>query len=419
MAHEQKIFEHTYENGLILVAQPMPWLASAAFSIAVPAGYRYEPADQGGTANFVCEMVQRGSGSRDSRQFIESLEMLGVNFNSSASCYGTSYGGASQSAQLLEAISIFADMLLRPHFPESQLEDGRLVCLQEVYSLEDDLYQRAMMELRKRFYGDPDGRHSEGTVESLASIDMDALKNFYQQNYRPNGAVIACAGNLDWPRLQAHVGQLFQDWKTHPETEIQHTPPVHGMHHIAHESEQTHIALAYPGLAYSHEDYFKFRGAVGVLSGGMSSRLFSEIREKRGLCYTVQASCHSLKERGSVFCYSGTSTGRAQETLDVLIEQLQELGSNGIREDELRRLKTQLRGGLVMQQESCRSRVRSIIGDVTHLGRVRSLDEINENYNGLTVDSVNEFLQANPPADFEVVTLGAEPLKFQTKQEQS
>ena len=97
--------------------------------------------------------------------------------------------------------------------------------------------------------------------------------------------------------------------------------------------------VAFPGVAYSHPDYFLNRGAIGVLSGGMSSRLFTEIREKRGLCYTVFASCHSLRDRGSVICYSGTSTDRAQQTLDVLIEQLEEL-ANGIREDELKRLKS-------------------------------------------------------------------------------
>ena len=114
----------------------------------------------------------------------------------------------------------------------------------------------------------------------------------------------------------------------------------------------------------------------------MSSRLFTEVREKRGLCYTVFATCHTLKDKASVICYSGTSSERAQETLDVIVEQLQ-LMSEGIHEDELRRLKVQIRSGMVMQQESCRSRAGSIARDWSHLGRVRLLDEINDAINSL------------------------------------
>lgn len=413
MTMQQQIFHHTYDNGLTLVAQPMPWLESAAFSIAVPAGCRFDPAAQLGMANFVCEMVQRGCGERNSREFIEALEMLGVDFSSSASIYNTNYGGAMQAAQLHDALDIYADLLRRPLFPESQIEDGRLVCYQEIKSLEDDLSQRAILELRQRYYGDPDGRHSEGTMETMANIQLPDMKQFFLERYRPNGAIIACAGKLDWEELKAHVGQSFGDWAQQTAPDVESQSPVHGMHHIQHESEQTHIVVAFPGVAYSHADYFLNRGAVGVLSGGMSSRLFTEIREKRGLCYSVFASCHSLKDRGSVICYSGTSTERAQETLDVLIEQLQELAT-GIREDELRRLKIQIRSSLIMQQESCRSRASSIAGDWFHLGRVRTLDEINERINGLTVESVNQYLAANPPANFDVVTLGSKPLEMKT-----
>jgi predicted Zn-dependent peptidase len=411
MALEQEIFHHQFENGLTLVAQPMPWLESAAFSIAVPAGFRFDPQEKIGLSNFTCEMVQRGCGDLDSRGFIEALEYLGVDFNSSAGVYNSNYGGAMQAAQLHDALSIFADVIRRPHFPDGQLEDGRMVCFQEIQSLEDDLAQRTMMSLRERFYGDPDGRNCEGTMESVASITMEDLRSFYDAGYRPNGTIISCAGKLDWDQLKSHVGKLFADWEPKADLEATQKPPTPGSFHIQHESEQTHIALAYPGVAYSHEDYFLNRGAVGVLSGGMSSRLFTEVREKRGLCYTVFATCHSLKDRGSVICYSGTGSERAQETLDVIVEQLLEL-AQGIREDELRRLKIQIRSSMVMQQESCRSRASSNAGDWFHLGRVRSLDEITDKINGLTVDSINEYLANNPPSKFDLVTLGSQPLEM-------
>jgi predicted Zn-dependent peptidase len=408
---EEQIFHHTYANGLTLVGQPMPWLESAAFSIAVPAGHRYDPDGKHGLANFACEMVQRGCGELNSREYIEALEALGVDYSSSASLYNTNYSGAMQAAQLHEALGIFADVLQRPTFPDDQLEDGRMVCFQEIAALGDDLAQRTLQRLRENFYGATEGRNTEGTLESVGAITLDDIKQFYQTNYRPNGLIIACAGKLDWEALKAHVGELFDGWNKKPEPSVELASPVHGNDHIQHESEQTHIAIAYPGVAYSHEDYYLNRGAIGVLSGGMSSRLFTEVREKRGLCYTVFASCNTLKDKGAVLCYSGTTNERAQETLDVIIEELQKL-AEGIKEDELRRLKVQIRSGMVMQQESCRGRAGSIAGDWFHLGRVRTLDEVTDKINGLTVESINEYLAANPPRNFDIVTLGPQPLEF-------
>ena len=407
----EQIFHHTYGNGLTLVAQPMPWLQSAAFSIAVPAGCRLDPNEKIGTANFVCEMVQRGCASYNSREFIEALESLGVDYNSSASLYNTNFGGAMQSSQLHDALAIYADVLQRPVFPADQLEDGRMVCYQEIAALGDDLAQRTIRHLRLKHYGATDGRNCEGTMESVAALTLDDLKQFYEKCYRPNGLIIACAGNLDFESLKSHVGELFDGWDPKPDPEIAVAPAEHGVHHIEHQSEQTHIALGYPGVPYNHPDYYLNRGAIGVLSGGMSSRLFTEVREKRGLCYTVFASGSSLKDKGAVICYSGTSNDRAQETLDVIHSELKRL-AEGIEEDELRRLKVQVRTGLIMQQESCRGRAGSIAGDWLHLGRVKLIDEINEQVNGLTVESINEYLAANPPANFDVVTLGPTPLKF-------
>ena len=143
----------------------------------------------------------------------------------------------------------------------------------------------------------------------------------------------------------------------------------------------------------------------------MSSRLFTEVREKRGLCYTVYATNHMTKDQAGVFCYSGTSAARAQETLDVIVEQLVELG-NGIKQSELDRLKIQIRSGLVSQQESCRARANSINSDWFHLGRLRTLDELNQSIASITVEQVNDFLKRNPPSNFSLVTLGSSPLEL-------
>lgn len=237
------------------------------------------------------------------------------------------------------------------------------------------------------------------------------MGDFYRQFYRPNGLVIGVAGNIDWDALCQQVESLFGDWQEVAVDEIQVRDQSVGVHHIDFESQQTHIGLAFPSIPYSNDNYFVARGAVGVLSDGMSSRLFSEIREKRGLCYSVYASLHSLKDRGSIISYVGTGADRAQQSLDVLIEELTRL-SEGITNEELERLKIQVRSSLVMQQESSRSRASSISSDYFHLGRARTLDEVNQLINDLSVERINKYLADNPPANFNLVTLGSQPLEF-------
>ena len=407
----QDVHQHTFENGLTLVAQSMPWLASAAFSLYVPAGCRFDPADKIGTANFVCEMVQRGCGKSDSRQFIESLDMLGVDYHSSAGVYHTHFGGAMPAAQLLDALSIYADVLRRPHFPDDQLEDGRMVCFQEIRAIEDDISQRTYIALRKHHYGDPDGRISQGTTESVQAITMDDLKRFFQERYQPDGLILAVAGKIDWEQLKQHVEDQFGDWAKVQTAAPAVVPAQHGVHHIPFESEQTQIALAYPSVSYSDDDYYTNRCAIGVLSDGVSSRLFSEVREKRGLSYSVYASCQSIKDQGAVVCCAGTSAIRAQETLDVVLDQLRLL-AKGVTQKELDRLKVRFRSSLVMQSESCRAKTGTLAGDWFHLGRTRSLDEITKEITGMTVDRINEYLANNPARDFDLVTLGPAPLEL-------
>ncbi len=177
-----------------------------------------------------------------------------------------------------------------------------------------------------------------------------------------------------------------------------------------HESNQTQVGIGFESLPYRDPDYFQAWGAVGVLSGGMSSRLFTEVREKRGLCYTVYATHHTLRDRASVLCYAGTSADRAQETLDVMLAELIRL-AKGIEPEELSRLKARIKSALIMQQESSSARSSAIARDWYHLERVRTLDEVGALVDGLTRESINAYLAAHPPRDFTIVTLGPKPLE--------
>ncbi len=207
-----------------------------------------------------------------------------------------------------------------------------------------------------------------------------------------------------------HVERLFGDWATADDSAPVASNGQQLTNHISFESSQAHVGIAYPTIPYKHPDYFQAWAAVGVLSSGSSSRLFTEVRERRGLCYTVNASLHTQRDRAAVFCYAGTTAERAQETLDVTLGELNRLGE-GIEANELDRLKARIKSSLIMQQESSSSRSGALAREWYHLGRARTLDEIGRLIDALTRESINGFLRANPPRDMLVVTLGPEPLE--------
>jgi predicted Zn-dependent peptidase len=227
--------------------------------------------------------------------------------------------------------------------------------------------------------------------------------------FQPTGAILGVAGRIDWDSLKNHVDQLLSDWQPLPAPALTVRRPGPPRDHLMHDSNQTQIGIAYPTVPYRHPDYFQASAAVGVLSGGMSSRLFTEVREKRGLCYTVYASYHTLRERASVLCYAGTTAERAQETLDVTLGELRRL-SAGIERNELDRLKARVKSALIMQQESSSARSGAIARDWYHLSRVRTLDELAAMVDALTCETINNYLTKNPPSDFTIVTLGRETL---------
>ena len=400
---------YPFDNGMTLLVEQMPWLESAAVTFLVPAGCQRDPDTQPGLAKLTAEMLQRGCGDLQSRELEQAMDQLGLARNTAVTNYHTRLSAAMPATRLPAALTIYADLLQKPLLPATQIDDGRMVCIQELLAMQDDLSQKLMEQLRIRQYPDPYSRSSHGTLETLQEISIDDVQRFYIQNFTPQETIISIAGNVNSQQIFQTVNDLFGNWTGTETTQIKTTPPPCGHHHIEQESSQTQIGIVFPSVPYSHPDYFQSRGAVGVLSDGMSSRLFSEVREKRGLCYTVFAMCHTLREQGCVLTYAGTTTERAQETLDVLISELIRLG-DGILPAELDRLKAKIKSGLIMQQESSNSRASSIAADWHLLGKARTTGELSQILDNLSCDSINHYLSHNRPANFRVVTLGSDTL---------
>ena len=406
---EETIYQHTFENGLVLLGEPMPWLRSAAMAFILPAGCRFEPANRLGLAGFVNEMVQRGAGNYSSRDLVAVQDNLGIDRSASISTSHASFGGAMPAESLLDALSVYAEIVRHPHLPGDQLEDARQLCLQELHANEDDLPQTLMNRLKQMHYGDLLGRNSLGDEAGLLAIDTNDVRTFFQSRYRPSGAVLAVAGNFDWSKVMDHVASLFSDWQPVASDADVQTCGCSGYQHIDHPSQQTHLGIAFPAARYGDEDYYPMRAAIGVLSDGMSSRLFTRVREERGLCYTISAGCHSMREGGGVFCYAGTTAERAQETLDVTLRELHAI-ADGVADDELDRLKVRIQSSLIMEQESSGSRASAMVSDWYLLGRIQSRDELQQKIDALTTGDLIDYWKRYPPTELRVVTVGPKPL---------
>lgn len=405
------ITHFTLDNGLTVLIEPHPRAQSAALAILTPAGSIYEEAGCNGTAAALADWMLRGAGARDSRELIGALDALGVEAHESAGWNFLSLTAATLAENLIPALELYGDVLLRPRLPEDQLEAVLGGIEQNLLAMEDEPQRRVFVELRRRVFDDPWGRSSDGSLADLERITPAIVHTHYERNVRPNGTLIGISGRVDPQEAREAIERILGRWEVRPVPEIHSRPPQETDEFLEFPAAQTHIGLSYPAVPYGHPDYYSAWAAVDVLSGGSSSRLFTEVREKRGLCYSVDASLTSLLTEGCVMAYAGTTTERAQETLDVMLEVFRSL-EQGVAPDELRRCQARAKSTLIMQQESTQSRASAIVRDWFHLGRVLPLEEIRLQLEQLSVEQVVDYARRYPPEPVTGFCVGASPLRF-------
>ncbi len=407
----QEVYHHILANGMILLAERMAHVRSAALNFLVPAGCVYDRPANLGLATVLAELITRGAGPRDNRALMLALDNLGLDRDESVGSMHLRFWGATLARNLPASLELYADILRRPHLPAEEMAPVRALALQDLQGLEDEPRQKVLVELRRRYYPPPLGRDRRGTCAGLENLTIDKVREHYQQRFGPRGSILSVAGNIRWQPLRDQVERLFGDWSAGQEPTLKLGQAPQGRKHLAKDTAQTQIAIAYASVPFGHPDYYAAQGAVQVLSGGMSARLFTEVREKRGLCYAVWASYQTFKDRACVLCYAGTTNERAQETLDVTLGEIQRL-QKGISAEEVERVQAGLKSALIMQEESTSARAGALASDWYFLGRVRSLEEIHAEVEALSPRKILAHLRRQPPRDFTIVTLGPKPLRL-------
>jgi predicted Zn-dependent peptidase len=389
----------------------MPAVRSAAYTILIPAGAIHDPPDALGTAAVIAEWISRGAGGRDSKALLSALDELGLTHGESAQTVHVSLSGATIGPALPRALEILADVVRRPALEDADFEPVRALLLQSLRSIEDDPATLAAIALRAQHYPDPWGRPTQGTVASLERLTPELVRAHFHRVFRPAGAVLAVAGAIDWAEIQDLASRLLSDWPAQPQRPVALRERGPRRAHVDKETQQTQIVCAVPSVPLSHPTYYQARAAAGVLGGHSSSRLFTEVREKRGLCYAVHAAYESHREHAAIICQAGTAPDRAQETLDVTIAELKRLRAGGLAPDELDTMRAGLKSTLIMQQESSSARAAALAADWHLLGRVRPPDEIAARLDALTARSVSEYCASLDIDDITLLTLGPAPLR--------
>jgi Predicted Zn-dependent peptidases len=378
-------------NGLTIVTDPMAQLESAAVGVWVNAGGRNETRPIMGLSHMLEHMAFKGTKTRSARAIAEEIEAVGGFLNAYTSREQTAFHARVLKADVPLAVDILADILTAPAFTADEIERERQVVLQEIGQSKDTPDDIIFDYLQTVAYPDqPMGWPILGLEETVSSFGREDLSAYMDTHYRAEGMALIGSGAVDHEQLVALAEEKFAALKPGSGNAADAARYQGGEMHIEDGLEQAHIAYAFPGVSASDPDYLTAQVYVTALGGGMSSRLFQEVREKRGLCYSIYAFAQASKDDGVIGIYTGTGEAEAAEIGAIVAGEMGALAETAS-ETEIARAKAQLKSGLFMGLERPAARAEMIAGHLFYHGRVLSLAEMTEKLAAVDVAAVRRF----------------------------
>jgi predicted Zn-dependent peptidase len=380
-------FYHQLPNGIEIVGQYMPSLTSITFGFQLDAAIIHEPEDKQGLAHLFEYMLFQGTKQKDARALNEAFESLGVRKGASTGWETGRVMAQMVSNKFDATLPLMQEILLTPTFPRDDLEQMRSIVLQEIRRRDDEPMSRIFDLARASFYrGTALARSSLGTSASVQSVQRQDLRDFWRSRYQPNDVLFAIAGKFDWDHVVEQVQALFGDWSGQAAASPEQRPtPTADITLEPQEGKQEHLGLMFPFPHYTDPDYYAALVISEVLGGNMASRLFVEVREKRGLVYGVSAGLAGNKHVGAMRIYAGTTPEQGHECLEVIVNELRKLEQEGITADEMARAKVQLKSENVMRGEGSGSRMGALSHSWWYERKLRTIQEVKE-----AIDAVSE-----------------------------
>ncbi|AJY76616.1 M16 family metallopeptidase [Paenibacillus beijingensis] len=401
--------KYTLSNGLRVVVEPIPTCRSVSFGIWVKTGSRNETPDNNGISHFIEHMLFKGTGTRSAKDIADLFDGIGGNVNAFTSKEYTCYFAKVLDEHLPIAVDALADMFFESQFDGEELAKEKNVILEEISMYEDTPDDKVHDEASRAAYGDHPLAYSIlGLEERLSAMDSNALRHYMNDQYTIDNTVISVAGNVEERALLELLEKHFSRFATRGTTSVLAAPEFKS-DYLFHKkkTEQNHICLSFPGCSISDPQLYAMILLNNALGGGMSSRLFQEIREKRGLAYSVYSYHTSYADTGLFTIYAGTAPKQTKEVLDLTMDLLGELAVKGLSDAELHRGKEQLKGSLILSLESTSSRMNRIGKNELMLGRHYTLDEMIERIEAVTMADITDITSRMLAVPFATAMVGS------------
>jgi predicted Zn-dependent peptidase len=374
-------------SGLTVVTDSMPHLQTASLGVWVGSGSRDEEPNEHGISHLLEHMAFKGTKRRTARQIAEEIEQVGGDLNAATSSETTAYFASVLKTDMPLGFDVLSDILSNPTFDPAELKREQNVIVQEIGASEDNPDDLVFDYLQSTaFPNQPIGRPILGTRETVCSFKERNLRTYLARNYRGPDMVVAATGAVEHSAVVAEVERRFGQFNGPAAPVPQPATFGGGTKLEARDLEQVHIALALEGLPQRHADYFSLQVFTIILGGGMSSRLFQEVREKRGLCYTISAFHAPYADTGMFGIYAGTDAADVKELMKVAIDETAAAAAT-VTEAEINRAKAQIKVGLLMALESSGARARQLASQILTYGRPLPIEELVARIDGVTVAS--------------------------------
>jgi predicted Zn-dependent peptidase len=380
-------------NGFRIVSEHMPGLQSAAIGIWVTAGGRHERIEQNGIAHFLEHMAFKGTKRRSALQIAEAIEDVGGYINAYTSREVTAYYARVLENDVPLALDVLSDILLNPVFDPSEIEVERGVILQEIGQANDTPDDVIFDWLQEESYRDqPLGRTILGPSERVSAFGREDLKTFVTEHYGPEQMILSAAGAVDHDTLVRLAETMFGHLERRNQGTTEPARFTGGETRRVKALEQAHFALALESPGYRDDKIYTAQIYSSALGGGMSSRLFQEIRENRGLCYTIFAQTGAYADTGTTTIYAGTSAEQIGELATITIDEMKR-AADDMTAEEVARARAQMKAGMLMGLESPTNRAERLARLVQIWGKVPSLEDTISRIDAVTTGDVREFAE--------------------------
>ncbi len=394
--HVREIERATLPNGIRIVTEAMPYVRSVSLGIWIGSGSRVEQGPENGLSHFIEHMVFKGTKHRSAEDIARSVDSVGGGLDAFTSKELVSFNTKVLDQHLPIALDVLADLVLNPLFRAEDIEKEKSVILEEI-KMEADQPEFVLHEafIGNFWKGHGLGKPILGTKETVKKFGQEMLLDFYGRVYSPKNILITAAGNLDHDDIIKLVREKFSPLRERGSVPVDMAPKTYAPLILKKKEslEQIHTAIGVPAYPLAHELRFPLYVLNTVLGGGMSSRLFQNIREKQGLAYAVYSELNLFSDTGCLTVYAGTAIETAKQVVSSVMQEFRQLKEEFISVDELQRAKDHLKGSLMLSLESTSSRMSNLARQELYFDRFMSLDEMIDSIDSVTQEEVQMIAQ--------------------------